>query len=240
MEGWYSNDITTPPTALHGLRIVVITGSIRRLYLFTQLWIRWLFGNNFGLITARYSALLTLWENADEKKDVERDISELPSVFTRDFNYLCIKISYSRRVAAINPSVCLETPNGGFCLHGSLKGLANILFYYAGHGLSYRAWGKSVLSSFSMKSHRLNHSGQSPLTKKLSSGGAHYSHQDQNDREVWTRSKINFSTLMKQSLERLQYAVLYLMDCYNSSAVAMESRKEVYAALVSKLWTKVC
>ena len=95
-----------------------------------------------------------------------------------------------------------------------------------------------------MKYHRLNLSGQSPLTKTLSSGGIHYSHQDQNGREVWTRSKINFSALMKQTLEQSQCAVLCLMDCCYSSAVAMESRKEVFAAsavelpAVSTLWTQ--
>lgn len=49
---------------------------------------------------------------------------------------------------------------------------------------------------------------------------------------------------MRDTLERAPCLVLYLMDCCYSSAVAMESEKEVFAAsavelpTVSTLWTK--
>lgn len=42
---------------------------------------------------------------------------------------------------------------------------------------------------------------------------------------------------MKQTLKQLQFALLYLIDCCYSSAVVMESRKEVFAASAVELPT---
>lgn len=53
------------------------------------------------------------------------DLPELQSVYTRDYNDLCKKILYFRRVAAINPSVCLETVAGRFRPHEDLKELSH-------------------------------------------------------------------------------------------------------------------
>lgn len=85
------------------------------------------------------------------------DLPELQSVYTRDYNDLCKKILYFRRVAAINPSVCLETVAGRFRPHEDLKELSH-KDITPDMAWEFRSPRKIVLSSFSIKSHRQHHS----------------------------------------------------------------------------------
>lgn len=137
------------------------------------------------------------------------DLPELQSVYTRDYNDLCKKILYFRRVAAINPSVCLETVAGRFRLHEALKELSH-KDITPNMAWEFRRPRKIVLSSFSMKSHRKHHSSQSPLTKTLSSGTIHYSDQDENNKALRTRYKTGFSALMRKTLKPEPYSIIFL------------------------------
>ncbi|MCJ1346850.1 hypothetical protein MMC31_005068 [Peltigera leucophlebia] len=162
----------------------------------------------------KVSVLLTWWENDDEIKDVERDLSELQRVFETDYNYHCTRYCIPRQLSESTHQSALRQQMEDFALLGTSEDL--LIFYYAGHGLRATEPGKKAVF-------------------ELHSGKVDYSYQDKNDEAIYTRFKINFSTLMRDILERAPCPVLYLMDCCYSSAEAMESEKEVF---VTKQYTQ--
>lgn len=91
----------------------------------------------------KVSVLLTWWENDDEIKDVERDLSELQRVFETDYNYHCTRYCIPRQLSESTHQSALRQQMVDFALLGTSEDL--LIFYYAGHGLRATEPGKKAV-----------------------------------------------------------------------------------------------